>query len=193
MKKLSIFLILCFISILSHATPATVLATSIHQYLDQFYPNVSSKEEEAIVEPLIQAIQTTSLEPELVMGIISVESGFKAQARSRGGSKGLMQVVAKYHKGLIRGRNLFDPGVSAEVGTAILSQCRAKAHGSRFKTIACYSGKRGHSAAKYVSLVLSKSSKFLSIYRQNLLLEKNTPLYSSSEDITTSFQNTTTQ
>ena len=193
MKKLFVFLTLCFISILSQATPATVLATSIHQYLDQYYPNVSSKEEEAIVGPLVQAIQTTSLEPELVMGIISVESGFKAQARSRGGSKGLMQVVAKYHRGLIRGRNLFDPGVSAEVGTTILNECRARAHGSRFKTIACYSGKRGHSATKYVSLVLSKSSKFLQIYRQNLLLEKNTPLYSYSEDTTTSFQQSTSQ
>lgn len=188
MKKLFVFLTLCFIATMTYATPSTVLATSIHQYLEQYYPTVSPQEEEAFVGPLVQAMDTTSLERELVMGIISVESAFKAKAHSRGGSKGLMQVVSKYHKDLIRGRNLFDPGVSVEVGTTILHECRLKAHGNRFRTIACYSGKRGHSAAKYVSLVLSKSSKFLKIYKRNIELEKNTNLYSDHEDSSTSFQ-----
>lgn len=84
-----------------------------------------------------------SLNPHLVLAIIRVESNFQENARSSYGAKGIMQVVPRFHKDKLVGRNPYNTYVSTEVGTTILEDCNRKSKGKLFKTLQCYSGGGG--------------------------------------------------
>ena len=54
------------------------------------------------------------LEPELVMGVVKVESSFNPQCKSRVGAKGLMQVMPRTGKHMKCDSELHDPVVNIE-------------------------------------------------------------------------------
>lgn len=79
------------------------------------------------------------VDPFLIMAVIKVESSCRANARSRAGAVGLMQVMPKVHRRLIRGRPLARPEVNIEVGTAVLKQYLASSR-SLGQALRRYSG-----------------------------------------------------
>jgi soluble lytic murein transglycosylase-like protein len=83
------------------------------------------------------------IKPSLVLAVIKTESTFKVNAKSNHNARGLMQVIPRWHKEKIAGRNIFSVPVAIEVGTWVLSDCLKKHKGSVYKGLSCYSGGGG--------------------------------------------------
>lgn len=78
------------------------------------------------LEPLIHEVATAQgVEPSLVVGIVHVESKFKARAVSRAGARGLMQVMPSVGRRLGCG-DLFDPRRNIACGAEVLKRFLAR-------------------------------------------------------------------
>ena len=94
------------------------------------------------------------LDPQLVLGIIFVESGFKKYAVSRAGARGFMQVMP-FWVGLI-GRpndNLFHLRTNLRYGCVILRHYLDLEKGDLFRALGRYNGSLGR--PEYPNLVLA--------------------------------------
>lgn len=184
-KIITIFLLSCFLSFA--ATPALsedLPATDLPQVQAQ-QPAVAAAEREMLVDWVSDNAQTTlsreqsekivdaatvqatlrNLDTRLVLALIRVESGFRAVAHGKG-SKGLMQVQVHWHKDKLQGRSPYDPLVSIEVGTQILSDCWNRSNGNLHGTLRCYNG---GGDKKYYSKVTSQMRTIEGYARLTLL------------------------
>lgn len=158
------------------------LQEAITNWIVKSYPkNTTLKTAETISRSIIQQSKVNRIKFDFLVGVIALESGFKVNAVSREGAKGLMQVIPKYHKAKIKGRSLFDPKVGIEVGTAILKDCLVKFNYRNEKALACYSGSTGKQATRYYQTVLAKSKLFQS-HLTLALFSKERYLVSVNED-----------
>ena len=72
-------------------------------------------------EPAIREIaEEFNLEPELVMGVVKVESSFNPKCKSRVGARGLMQVMPRTAKHMKCGTRLTDPETNIRCGCTVL-------------------------------------------------------------------------
>jgi soluble lytic murein transglycosylase-like protein len=87
------------------------------------------------------------LDPQLVLGIIEVESAFRKYAVSRAGARGYMQVMPFWIK-LIgsRGDNLFQPRTNLRYGCVILRHYLDLENGDYFRALGRYNGSLGKPA-----------------------------------------------
>jgi len=88
------------------------------------------------------------LDPELVLGLIEVESRFRKYAISVAGARGFMQVMPFWLK--LIGRpddNLFDTRVNLRYGCTILRHYLDTERGDLFRALGRYNGSLGY--AKY--------------------------------------------
>ena len=94
------------------------------------------------------------LDPQLVLGVIEVESGFRKYAVSRAGARGYMQVMPFWVK-LIgqRGHNLFHLRTNLAYGCAILRFYLDMENGDYYRALGRYNGSLGQ--PQYPNLVLS--------------------------------------
>jgi soluble lytic murein transglycosylase-like protein len=94
------------------------------------------------------------LDPQLVLGIIEVESGFKKYAVSSAGARGLMQVMP-FWVGLIgdREHNLFHLRTNLRYGCTILRHYLDIENGDLFRALGRYNGSLGR--AEYPRMVLA--------------------------------------
>jgi soluble lytic murein transglycosylase-like protein len=92
------------------------------------------------------------LDPQLVLGVIEVESGFRRYAVSTAGARGYMQVMPFWVKLIGTPKhNLFDPRTNIAYGCAILRHYLDQENGDYFRALARYNGSLG--SAKYPRLV----------------------------------------
>lgn len=92
------------------------------------------------------------LDPELVLGLIEVESGFNKYAVSRAGARGFMQVMPFWVKEIgTPEQNLFHMRVNLRYGCTILRHYLDIEHGDLFRALGRYNGSLGRS--KYPNLV----------------------------------------
>ena len=91
------------------------------------------------------------IDPLLLLSLLKVESGYRDRAVSPYNARGISQVVPRWHKDKIKGRNLTNTAVAIEVGAQILKDCADKYHGNVRKALGCYSGGGG---AKYYNNVM---------------------------------------
>ena len=84
------------------------------------------------------------LDPQLVLGLIQVESGFKKYAVSRSGARGYMQVMPFWTK-LIGGKgdNLFDMRKNIRYGCTILRHYLDIENGDLYRALGRYNGSLG--------------------------------------------------
>jgi soluble lytic murein transglycosylase-like protein len=75
---------------------------------------------EAYAPMITDAAKRHGLEPELVMGVVKVESGFNPDCRSRVGARGLMQIMPRTANHLSCGADLWDPETNLECGCKVL-------------------------------------------------------------------------
>lgn len=123
------------------------------------YSHVSVAEATAVVNYVFHYAEKYQIRPALLLGIISAESSFKRKAVSSHGAVGYYQVMPRYHRSKIQGRNVFDTAVNIQVGTTILSDC-FKLKGSERKALACYNGAtKPKDIASYTRLI-SKHANF---------------------------------
>ena len=94
------------------------------------------------------------LDPQLVLGVIEVESAFRKYAVSRAGARGYMQVMP-FWVNLIGqpGHNLFHLRTNLAYGCAILRHYLDLEKGDYFRALGRYNGSLGK--AEYPNLVLS--------------------------------------
>ena len=93
------------------------------------------------------------LDPQLVLGVIEVGSGFRKYAVSRAGARGYMQVMP-FWVNLIGqpGHNLFHLRTNLAYGCAILRHYLDIEKGDYFRALGRYNGSLGH--AEYPNMVL---------------------------------------
>jgi soluble lytic murein transglycosylase-like protein len=93
------------------------------------------------------------LDPQLVLGLIQVESNFRKHAVSRAGARGYMQVMPFWVK-LIGGseHNLFHLRTNLRYGCVILRHYLDMENGNLFRALGRYNGSLGR--AEYPGLVL---------------------------------------
>lgn len=84
------------------------------------------------------------LEPELVLGLIEVESGFKKYAVSSVGARGYMQVMPFWVKEIgINDQNLFHMRINLRYGCTILRYYLNIEHGDLYRALGRYNGSLG--------------------------------------------------
>jgi soluble lytic murein transglycosylase-like protein len=94
------------------------------------------------------------LDPQLVLGVIEVESGFRKYAVSAAGARGYMQVMPFWVKLIGRTRhNLFHMRTNIAYGCAILRHYLDMENGDYFRALGRYNGSLGK--PEYPNLVLS--------------------------------------
>ena len=94
------------------------------------------------------------LDPQLVLGVIEVESGFRKYAVSRAGARGYMQVMPFWVKLIGQpGHNLFHLRTNLAYGCAILRHYLDLEKGDYFRALGRYNGSLGK--PEYPNLVLA--------------------------------------
>ena len=102
--------------------------------------------------------QRAGLEPELVLALIEVESGFDRFAISPTGARGLMQVMPFWKKEIGHPRdNLFHPATNLRYGCTILKYYLDQTGGDLTRALARYNGSTGRSV--YPRLVYAALNK----------------------------------
>jgi soluble lytic murein transglycosylase-like protein len=88
------------------------------------------------------AARRHGLDPELVMAVVSVESGFRPQAVSPKGAQGLMQLMPKTAEslGVV---DAFDPEQNLDGGVRHLGQLLAQYNGDVERALAAYNAGEG--------------------------------------------------
>ena len=112
--------------------------------------NISKAQAETIVLHVFNEAKRHKIDPLLLLAIIRSESTFNSNARSSEGARGLMQVLPRWHRDKIRGRNINDVKVNIEVGTTIINDCLNKYNDNVNRALGCYLGDR---SAEYVAKI----------------------------------------
>jgi len=93
------------------------------------------------------------LDPQLVLGLIEVESGFRKYAVSMAGARGFMQVMPLWVKQIgAEDHNLFHLRVNLRYGCTILRFYLDEEHGDLFRALGRYNGSLGQ--ADYPNMVV---------------------------------------
>lgn len=112
-------------------------------------------EREEFLRTVFYEATRAGLDPQLVLSVIQVESGFKKYAVSHAGARGYMQIMPFWVDAIgQREHNLFHLRVNLRYGCTILRHYLDKENGSYFRALGRYNGSLGE--AKYPQLVLNK-------------------------------------
>jgi soluble lytic murein transglycosylase-like protein len=94
------------------------------------------------------------LDPQLVLGLIQVESGFRKYAVSSAGARGLMQVMPFWVKSIgSPDQDLFHLRINLRYGCTILRHYLDMEHGNLFRALGRYNGTLGE--ARYPKMVVA--------------------------------------
>jgi len=138
-------------SISDHATPVLAFAseTEARRWLTAMSKRLASRisdrlrREEFLVSVHYEA-KRAGLDPQLVLGVIQVESNFRKYAVSRAGARGYMQVMPFW--GQLIGRdddNLFHLRTNLRFGCVILRHYLDQEKGDLFRALGRYNGSLG--------------------------------------------------
>ena len=111
---------------------------------------VSDQDASTIVTEAFKQGNKHKIDPLILLAVMKKESTFNRRARSSHNAQGLMQVMPRWHKDKIRGRDLYSVPVNIEVGSKILSDCLDKGKGNLNKALRCYTG--GHNPKYYADV-----------------------------------------
>lgn len=126
------------------------------------------------LRPMINEIAAEhDLEPELIMGVIKVESSFKADSKSRVGAQGLMQIMPGTARHM-KCSNVWEPESNIRCGCKVLSRYLARYDGNLIYGLAAYNAGPGNvnAAAKEKRLPFNFSYpervlRWRNLYRKN--------------------------
>lgn len=155
--------------VISNLTYAEVQQESAKMFAAKLVLDTNSKvapvDASSMVDQAFKQGSKHKIDPLFILAIIRKESTFNKKARSGHNAAGLMQVMPRWHKDKIKGRNIYSVSVNVEVGTQILSDCLIKNNGNLNRAMRCYSG--GHNPRYYADVrKYHKSMKQLVIENQ---------------------------
>jgi len=103
------------------------------------------------------------LDPQLLVAVMSVESGFNPIAESVAGAKGLMQVIPKYHLDKLAEfggeQAILDPRANIIVGAKILKEYLLASGGDLFAALQTYAGGITDEGLTYSNRVLNEKDR----------------------------------
>jgi len=126
---------------------------SMSRRLEKFIPDPIEREE--FLRTVYYEATRAGLDPELVLSVIQVESGFKKYAISHAGARGYMLVMPFWIDVIgHQDHNLFHLRVNLRYGCTILRHYLNKEKGNYFRALGRYNGSLGEAA--YPQLVFNK-------------------------------------
>ncbi|MDP3281705.1 MAG: lytic transglycosylase domain-containing protein [Nitrosomonas sp.] len=126
---------------------------SMSRRLEKFIPDPIEREE--FLRTVFYEATRAGLDPQLVLSVIQVESGFKKYAISHAGARGYMQVMPFWIEAIgHRDHNLFHLRVNLRYGCTILRHYLNKEKGNYFRALGRYNGSLGE--VTYPQLVFNK-------------------------------------
>jgi soluble lytic murein transglycosylase-like protein len=113
------------------------------------------------LETLWYESKRASLQPELVLGLVQVESGFRKYAISSAGARGYMQVMPFWAKSIGDGdaSRLFHMQTNLRFGCVILRHYLEREQGDLYMALGRYNGSRGR--PEYPNAVLGARKQWL--------------------------------
>lgn len=109
-----------------------------------------------------RAGKATTVDPLLILAVISIESRFNPVAESTMGAKGLMQIIPKFHKEKLIGHGgdeaLLDPEINILVGAQVLREYMRRFGGIE-TALQAYAGAFEEPTSQYSKLVLSERTR----------------------------------
>src|SRR3954465_5788594 len=110
--------------------------------LDRRIPDRHTREEFLVT--VHYEAKRAGLDPQLVLGVIQVESGFRKHAVSSAGAKGFMQVMPFWVKLIgAKEQNLFHLRTNLRYGCTILRHYLDRERGDYFRALGRYNGSLG--------------------------------------------------
>ncbi|UJP04396.1 MAG: lytic transglycosylase domain-containing protein [Nitrosomonas sp.] len=143
------------VSYVEYAAIADNIAWLINmsERLKKYKPDRIEREE--FLRTVYYEATRAGLDPQLILSIIQVESGFKKYAVSHAGARGYMQIMPFWIDAIgQREHNLFHLRVNLRYGCTILRHYLDKEKGDYFRALARYNGSLG--VATYPQLVFNK-------------------------------------
>lgn len=141
---------------------------AIENWIFKEYPKAMSEQlASSTASHIVFTSASTGIPIDILVGLISIESGFRLKVKSREGALGLTQVMPKYHRKKLIGKNLFKPEDSIAVGATILNDCMLSAKQNLRGALKCYNGATGPKGNRYADIVVSKIREFKSFARYN--------------------------
>ena len=130
---------------------------AMDKHLSRFVPNPEDRL--ILLKTVHYEALRAGLDPELVLGLMQVESGFKKYAVSEVGARGYMQVMP-FWKDLIgdQKQDLFYMRTNLRYGCTILRHYLDLENGNLFLALGRYNGSRGQAA--YPNAVLAATQQF---------------------------------
>lgn len=92
-----------------------------------------------IVNAAFSEAKKHSIDPFLIIALINTESKFRPWAKNKSGARGLTQVIPRWHRDKIKGRDIMHIETNIEVGTKVLVDCLNRNKGMK-NALRCYSG-----------------------------------------------------
>ena len=133
------------------ATDNTWLAI-MSERLKRFKPNQQVRE--SFLRTVYYEATRAGLDPQLVLSVIQVESGFRKYAISHAGARGYMQIMPFWTAAIgDENHNLFHLRVNLRYGCMILRHYLNKENGDYFRALGRYNGSLGQ--ATYPQLVFN--------------------------------------
>lgn len=125
---------------------------AMSERLKRFKPE--RHEREAFLRTVYYEAKRAGLDPQLVLSVIQVESGFKKYAISHAGARGYMQIMPFWVDTIGEdNHNLFHLRVNLRYGCMILRHYLDKENGDYFRALGRYNGSLGQ--ATYPQLVFN--------------------------------------
>ena len=112
---------------------------------------VSEHKAKKIVDNVYAYAEKHEVDPVLVLAMMKNESTFNEKAVSREGARGLLQVIPKYHKDKLKGRNPHDVVVSIDAGIQVLKEYLADNGNNVRQALQKYSGGGGQRYIKKIA------------------------------------------
>jgi soluble lytic murein transglycosylase-like protein len=120
--------------------------------LQKRIPNAAYRED--LLRTVHYEASRAGLDPQLVLGLIQVESGFNKYAVSAAGARGFMQIMPFWPRAIgASDHNLFLLRTNLRYGCTILRHYLDRENGDLFRALGRYNGSLGQSA--YPNLVLA--------------------------------------
>jgi soluble lytic murein transglycosylase-like protein len=140
---------------------------AVIEYIAKRY-RVSDQAVAAFVDTAYKAGSQHSLDPLLILAVISIESRYNPVAESTMGARGLMQVIPKYHLEKLSSHGgeqaLLDPEVNIMVGAQILREYQRRL-GDTEAALQMYGGAFDEPTSQYANKVLAEKAR-LEVFRQ---------------------------
>lgn len=149
--------IISVIACLAALSSAVTAATTVDWIVANSHAKVAPSKAQRIVNEAISAGSRHGIDPVLILAVMRMESGYRAKVVSSEGATCMMQVMPRYHREKIAGRDLNDLRVCVDVGTRILKEYLVLCRGDMRRALTRYSG----GDRRYASAVLAWKARIV--------------------------------